>query len=219
MNNDNKVSLVIKLQNFVSKNFKNLLIISVLIVISVITFQIINYYNMQKLKKTSINFFNSIYSDNIYNNLNDIKNEDNFFSTLSNLKLIEENNRNSNFSVSNELYKETINNKDINSLYKSSISAHASYALINATYLENTENYINDIKYYINNIDDDLESFFSIKNELEYLLIITELDLKKYDYKNNTQALEKYNSISESSLISSSVKERVKKIHEFQIYK
>ena len=118
MNNDNKVSLVIKLQNFVSKNFKNLLIISVLIVISVITFQIINYYNMQKLKKTSINFFNSIYSDNIYNNLNDIKNEDNFFSTLSNLKLIEENNRNSNFSVSNELYKETINNKDINSLYK-----------------------------------------------------------------------------------------------------
>ena len=64
-----------------------------------------------------------------------------------------------------------------------------------------------------------MESFFSIKKELEYLLIVMEVDIIKSEYKNNIKAQETYDSIYNSSLISSSVKERVKKIHEYQLYK
>ena len=44
------------------------------------------------------------------------------------------------------------------------------------------------------------------------------MDLNKLEYKNNSKALDKYNEIFSSSLVSASVKERVKKIHEFQLY-
>ena len=99
------------------------------------------------------------------------------------------------------------------------MSAHASYTLINASYLEKSNIYIEDINIYISNISEDFESFISIKKELEYLLLITEIDLSSSTYNNNSKVLEKYNEISNSNSISSSVKERVNKIHEFQLYK
>ena len=91
--------------------------------------------------------------------------------------------------------------------------------MINASYEENTNNYLNDISSYISNISDQLEGYFSIKKELEYLLIVTEIDLNKSEYNNNSKVLDKYNEIFNSSLVSASIKERVKKIHEFQLYK
>jgi len=91
--------------------------------------------------------------------------------------------------------------------------------MINASYEDNTNNYLNDISIYINNISDELDGYLSIKKELEYLLIVTEIDLNKSEYNNNSKALDKFNEIFNSSLVSTSIKERVKKIHEFQLYK
>ena len=91
--------------------------------------------------------------------------------------------------------------------------------MINASYEEKTNNYINDISIYIDNISDELDGYFSIKKELEYLLIITEIDLNKTEYNSNSKAFNKYNEIFNSDLVSASIKERVKKIHEFQLYK
>ena len=116
------------------------------------------------------------------------------------------------------MYKKLLASSNLDDLYKSAIAANASYTMINASYEENTNNYLNDILIYINNIDDELDSYFSIKKELEYLLIVTEIDLNKSEYI-NSKALDKYNEIFNSSLISASTKERVKKIHEFQLYK
>ena len=50
---------------------------------------------------------------------------------------------------------------------------------------------------------------------------ISEFDKTSFqsEYKNNSRALDKYNEIFNSELISTSIKERVKKIHEFQLYK
>ena len=76
-----------------------------------------------------------------------------------------------------------------------------------------------EILIYLNNINDEFDGYFSIKKELEYLLIVTEIDLNKSEYNNNSKALDKYNEIFNSSLVSASIKERVKKIHEFQLYK
>ncbi len=221
MSEENKNnSLLKKIQNFIFKNYIQLIISLVILLIIFIGFQIYNYFKIQDIKNSSISFFDIIQDDqNDLSNLENLIEDDNIFSILSKLKLIQQNNENKNFSYSNELYKELLVSTHLDDLYKSSIATNASYTMINASYEENTNNYLNDIRSYINNISDELDSYFSIKKELEYLLIITEIDLNKSEYKNNLIALDKYNEIFNSSLVSASIKERVKKIHEFQLYK
>ena len=219
-NNENKNNNFFKkIQNFIFKNYLQLIISLVIFLIIFIGYQTFDYFKIRDIKNSSISFFDIIQENNDdISSLENLIEDDTFFSILSKLKLIQQNNENKNFSYSNELYKELIADSDLNSLYKSSIAANASYTMINATYEENTNNYLNDISGYINNISDDLDAYFSIKKELEYLLIVTEIDLNKSEY-NNSKALDKYNEIFNSNLVSASIKERVKKIHEFQLYK
>ena len=212
-------SLFKKLQNFVFANYRQLIISSVILLLLFIGFQTYNYFKIQDVKNSSISFFDIIQDDqNDLSSLENLIDDDNIFSILSKLKLIQQNNENKNFSYSNELYKELLTSSNLDDLYKSAIAANASYTMINASYEENTINYLNDILNYINIISDELDGYFSIKKELEYLLIISEIDLNKSEY-NNSKALDKYNEIFNSSLVSASIKERVKKIHEFQLYK
>ncbi len=220
MNQDNKnQNLFKKIQNFIFKNYIQLVISLSILLIIFIGFQTYNYFKIQKIKNSSISFFDIIQDDqNDLSSLKSLIDDNNIFSILSKLKLIQQNNENKNFSYSNELYKELLTSSNLDDLYKSAIAANASYTMINASYEDNTNNYLNDISIYINNINDELDSYFSIKRELEYLLIVTEIDLYKSEY-NNSKALDKYNEIFKSSLISASTKERVKKIHEFQLYK
>ena len=210
-----------KIQLFLSNNLRNIIIGMSLLVIIFISYQTYNYLTIRDLKKTSIIFFNSIdESKNIFDqNYQLLSKNGNIYSTLSNLKLIQQSNFEKNYQTSSQLYKDLIQSNLNNKLYKSSIAIHASFTLIDASYDTNTKIFLNDIEFFINNIDDDLENYLSIKKELEYLLLITELDLDNINYKNNIRALELYNEINDSELISSSVKERVKKIHEFHLFK
>ena len=221
MSEDNKNNNLFKrMQNFIFTNYKQIIISLVILLILFIGFQTYNYFKIQDIKNSSISFFDIIRDDqNDLSNLEKLIEDDNIFSILSTLKLIQKNNENKNFSYSNELYKELLVSSNLDNLYKSSIAANASYTMINASYEEKTNNYLNDISNYINNISDELEGYFSIKKELEYLLIVTEIDLNKSQYDNNSIVLDKYNEIFNSSLVSTSIKERVKKIHEFQLYK
>ena len=210
-----------KIQLFLSSNLRNIVIGMSLLIIIFISIQTYNYLTIRDLKKTSIIFFNSINeSKNIFDqNYQLLSKNRNIYSTLSNLKLIQQSNFEKNYQTSSQLYKDLIQSNLNNKLYKSSIAIHASFTLIDASYDTNTKTFLNDIEFFINNIDDDLENYLSIKKELEYLLFITELDLDNINYKNNIRALELYNEINDSELISSSVKERVKKIHEFHLFK
>ena len=221
MSEDNKNNNLFKrVQNFIFTNYKQIIISLVILLILFIGFQTYNYFKIQDIKNSSISFFDIIQDDqNDLSNLEKLIEDDNIFSILSTLKLIQKNNENKNFSYSNELYKELLVSSNLDNLYKSSIAANASYTMINASYEEKTNNYLNDISNYINNISDELDGYFSIKKELEYLLIVSEIDLNKSDYNNSSKALDKYNEIFNSSLVSASIKERVKKIHEFQLYK
>ncbi len=208
------------IQNFFIKNFIVITIFLSIIFTLFIGFQLFSYFKIQQIKKSSIIFFDMIKKNQ--NDIADLENiikDENFFSILSKLKLIQQNNNDKNFSYSNELYKELIFSSNLDDLYKNSIAVNASYTLIDASYEENTNKFLSDISIYINNIKDDIDSYYSLKKELEYLLIITEIDLNKSDYQNNSKALDKYNEIFNSSLVSASIKERVKKIHEFQLYK
>lgn len=208
------------IQSFILGNLKYFITVFLLILLSFISYQTYNYFLIKDIKKTSIEFFNTINENNkIIENLNELKNENNIFSTLSILKIIQKNNSNNNFESSNELYKQLINSSNLDNLYKSSICVHASYTLIDASYLENTNKYYDDLSFYINTISEDLESYYSVKKELEYLFLVMKIDIDKKDYKNNSKTSEIYKEIISSNLISSTVKERVKKIHEFQLYK
>ena len=220
MSEENKNnSLLKKIQNFIFKNYIQLIISLVILLIIFIGLQTYNYFKIQDIKNSSISFFDIIQGDqNDLNSLENLIDDNNIFSILSKLKLIQQNNENKNFSYSNELYNELLASSNLDDLYKSAIAANASYTMINASYEDNTNNYLNDISIYINSINDELDSYFSIKKELEYLLIVTEIDLNKSAYS-NSKALDKYNEIFNSNLISASTKERVKKIHEFQLYK
>ena len=218
--NDSKLNFIQLFQNFVRNNFRRIIIFIGSLILLLIFIQIYSYYNDRNLKKTSIKFFNILDNeDKLITDMKDLSNDKNIYSILSQLKLIQVNNKNKNYDLSNEIYKQLIKSKYLNSIYLSAIATNASYTLINASYIENTSRYLNDISMYISLINDELESYQSIKKELEYLNIITEIDINNLDYKNNNLALELYDTISNSSLISSSIKERVKKIHEFQVYK
>ena len=221
MSEENKNnSLLKKIQNFIFKNYIQLIISLVILLFIFIGFQTYNYFKIQEIKNSSISFFDIIQDDqNDLSSLEKLIDDDNIFSNLSILKLIQQNNKNKNFSYSNELYKELLASSNLDDIYKTSIAANASYTMINASYEENTNKYLNDITSYINNISDELDGYFSIKKELEYLLIVTEIDLNKTEYNSNSKALDKYNEIFNSSLVSASIKERVKKIHEYQLYK
>ena len=209
-----------KIQLFIVNNLRNILLSIGFIFIIFISFQIYNYINLNNIKNSSAQFFDSFdYEDQFILNIDELQKQKNIFSSLSKLKLIQNFNNNNNFISSNELYKDLLLSNELDSIYLSSISAHAAYTLINATYIENTKKYLNDINFYIENISDDLEYYFSIKNELEYLLLVSEIDINNLEYKNNSKVIEIYGIIVNSSLISSSIKERVKKIHEFQLYK
>ena len=218
--NDSKLNFIQSFKNFFRNNFRRIIIFIGSLILLLIFIQIFSYYNDRNLKKTSIKFFNILDNeDKLITDMNDLSNDKNIYSILSQLKLIQVNNKNKNYDLSNEIYKKLIESKYLNSIYVSAIATNASYTLINASYIENTNRYLNDISKYISYINDELESYESIKKELEYLNIITEIDINNLDYKNNNLALELYDTISNSSLISSSIKERVKKIHEFQLYK
>ena len=221
MNEENKDNnLFKKIQNLIFTNYKQIIISLVVLLIIFIGFQTYNYFKIQDIKNSSISFFNIIQNDqNDLTNLENLIDEENIFSVLSKLKLIEKNIKKNNFGYVNELYKEIIFKSDLDTLYKSAIAANASYTFINASYYKKSDIYLNDISIYIDSISDELENYFSIKKELEYLLIVTEIDLNSSEYKNNTEVLDKYNEIFNSSLVSTSIKERVKKIHEFQLYK
>ncbi len=205
---------------FVSKNLKSILISIGVILIIFVSFQIYNYFIYKNIKQESVNFFNTIERSNqLIFDLEKLNNNDEIFSILSNLKIIQEYNKEKKFTNSIDLYNKILSSNKLNTLYKSAIAAHASYSLIEASYKTNTKNYINDISIFVDLISDKLESYLSIKYELKYLLIILEIDLSNSVYKNNTKAVSLFNEIFNSNEVSSTVKERVKKIHEFQLYK
>ena len=80
-------------------------------------------------------------------------------------------------------------------------------------------NLVSTINNFINYINDSLNSYKGIKLELKYLLAIAEQDQNTISQQNNLNTNDLYKLIMESTDISSSIKERVNKIHEFQIYK
>ena len=113
------------------------------------------------------------------------------------------------------MYLEVINQNSLESVYKSAIASKASYQLIDINLEDLSSDYLNIINDFISYIDDETDSYKGIKLELEYLIKILEAEKNKIDYLSFNDVSDIYENIMNSDVVSSAIKERVNKIHEF----
>ena len=206
----------------VKKNYKIISVAFILIFVVFLSYQFFSYLNIKNIHKNSIVYFNAKDLDldnDLYKVMEKLSSNKDFYSVISTLEIININLKNNNLSLAEELYKKLLNDKKLNSTYIAAIASHAAYTFLNAQ-IENLDvNLAPNIDNFISYINDNLNSYKGVKLELKYLLKIIEQDINNLSPKNDSIANNLYNQIMESNDISSSIKERVNKIHEFQIYK
>ena len=207
---------------FIKSNYK--IIIGVLIVIFILflSYQYYSYINMKNIHKNSITYFDAKdldHNHDFYKLMEKLYSNKDFYSVVSTLEIININIENKNFSLAEKLYLKLLNDKSLQPVYIAAIASHASYTFLNVQFDNSNMNLVSKINNFIDYINDNLNSYKGIKLELKYLLAITEQDQNNNSQQNNSNTIDLYKLIIESKDISSSIKERVNKIHEFQIYK
>ena len=222
MNNSNitKNNSLKVISTFAKDNLKTIIISLLIIFLIFLIYQGYSYYEKNKLNKLSISYFeNKDIEDELtqISELNSISKENGFYSLLSKLELINKHNKKNEFDKSIELYNEILSSKDLDSNYVAIIAIKGAYQLIDMAIKDNNNEYINAINRFISLIDDNLDNYAGNKSELLYLTSILSLN-DDSSYKNNSELLSLYKNIMSNDNISSSIKERVKKIHEFYIF-
>lgn len=222
MNNTNitKNNFLKVISNFAKDNLKTIIISLLIIFLIFLIYQGYSFYEKNKLNKLSISYFeNKDIEDELtqISELNSISKENSFYSLLSKLELINKHIEKNEFDKSIELYNEILSSKDLDSNYIAVIAIKGAYQLVDIAIEYNNNEYINVINKFISLIDDNLDNYQGNKNELLYLTSILSLN-DDSSYKNNSELLSLYENIISNDNISSTIKERVKKIHEFYIF-
>ena len=216
-----KKNLFNKLFHTAKENLNLIIIILSICFAIFLCFQMFNLYNSSKIKKNSISFFNFYNAEKlsvVEESILELSKEKNFYAILSKLELIDLNFKNKNYEYVLNLYKELLTSEHLNKIYKSAIASKASYQFINTNFIDLSIDYIDEVKNFLSFIDDNLINYKAVKMELNYLIIILELQIKNINYDNSNEAINLYNQIINSEFSSSTIKERVKKIHEFFYY-
>ena len=205
----------------IKANLKNLIILFTLIFLLFLIFQGYSFYKINKINNLSVLYFiNKNLDDELtkYSEMKILSNEKGFYSILTKLELIKKNIENEDFDLSLELYYDILNDNDLEKNYVSLIAINGAYNFIDIVDKNKNNKYITDINSFISLIDENSDNYIGSKKELIYLVSI--LSLKDdSNYKNNSELLILYDSLINNEKISSAIKERVKKIHEFYIYK
>ena len=218
--NQNKNTFYQSIYTLIKENLKNLIILFAIIFLLFLTFQGYSFYKTSKVNNLSVSYFaNKNLDDELtkYSEMKNISKEKGFYSILSKLELIKNNIDNENYDLSLELYDDILNNKDLDNNYVSLVAINGAYNFIDIVIKSKKEKYISNINKFISLIDENLDNYIGNKNELLYLVSI--LSLKDdSDYKNNSELLIIYDDLISNEKISSAIKERVKKIHEFYFF-
>ena len=217
--NNNILNLLI---NFTKKNLRLLIVLLISCFVIFLTFQFYNFYALNKIKNNSISFFDFINLEESNLNLESLtklSNEKNFYGILSKLELIEISIENKKYKNVLNFYNELLEDKNLNSIYKSAIASSAAFQFIDLNFKDLSLSYSQEIENFINYIDDQLSSYKGVKLELNYLVKILKVEKDKIDYSNFNEAIILYDSIINSDDVSATIKERINKIHEFLSYK
>ena len=219
--NDNvakKKSFITQVTEIIKTNIRNIIIFLSLCFVLFLSYQIYSFYISNKIQQNSISFFAAQNTDdaNVINDtITKLSNDNTFYSVLAKLELIDLNLKQNNIEDSISMYLEVINQNNLDSVYKSAIASKASYQLIDINLENLSSNYLNIINDFISNINDEVDSYKGIKLELKYLIKILEVEKNSIDYSSFNEISDIYENIMSSDVVSSAIKERVNKIHEF----
>ena len=202
-----KVNFFSVIQNLFKQNVKAIIFFALIIVLVIAGLQIYFFNKNKKILELSIAYNDSKYSNSqidFIEHMNEIAETRSFYGLLASLELINNKINNNQYNESYEDYLKLLNNKNIDNLYKTLLAVHGSYNLLDKI---SNEKIVKLISY----IDESLDSFIDYRLELLFLLSINHGNINK------TNSL--YEQIIEDDSISLSIKERVKKINEFEKYK
>ena len=214
----NKKSFLSHVTEIVKTNIRNIIILLSLCFVLFLSFQIYSFYISNKIQKNSISFFAAQNTDDtnvITDTITKLSNDNTFYGVLAKLELIDLTLKQNNFEDSISMYLKVINQNNLESVYKSAIASKASYQLIDINFENLSLNYLNIINDFISYINDESDSYKGIKLELEYLTRILEAEKNSIDYSSFNEVNDIYENIINSNVVSSAIKERVNKIHEF----
>ena len=214
----NKKSFVSQVTEIVKTNIRNIIIFLSFCFVLFLSYQIYSFYISNKIQKNSISFFTAQNTDDtkvITDTITKLSDDNTFYGVLAKLELIELNLEQNNIQDSISMYLEVINQKNLDSIYKSAIASKASYQLIDINLENLSSNYLNVINNFISYIDEEADSYKGIKLELKYLIKILEVEKNSIDYSSFNEVSDIYENIMSSDVVSSAIKERVNKIHEF----
>ena len=214
----NKKSFLSQVTEVVKTNIRNIIILLSLCFVLFLSFQIYSFYISNKIQKNSISFFAAQNTDDtnvITDTITKLSNENTFYGVLAKLEQIDLTLKQNNIEDSISMYLEIINQNNLESVYKSAIASKASYQLIDINFENLSLNYLNIINDFISYIDDKTDSYKGIKLELKYLIKILEAEKNSIDYSSFNEVNDIYENIMSSDVVSSTIKERVNKIHEF----
>ena len=214
----NKKSFITQVTEIIKTNIRNIIIFLSLCFVLFLSYQIYSFYISNKIQQNSISFFaaqNTNDANVITDTITKLSNDNTFYSVLAKLELIDLNLKQNNIEDSISMYLEVINQSNLGSVYKSAIASKASYQLIDINLENLSSNYLNIINDFISNINDEVDSYKGIKLELKYLIKILEVEKNSIDYSSFNEISDIYENIMSSDVVSSAIKERVNKIHEF----
>ena len=214
----NKKSFITQVTEIIKTNIRNIIIFLSLCFVLFLSYQIYSFYISNKIQQNSISFFAAQNIDDanvITDTITKLSNDNTFYSVLAKLELIDLNLKKNNIQDSISMYLELINKNNLESVYKSAIASKASYQLIDINLENLSSNYLNIINDFISNINDEVDSYKGIKLELKYLIKILEVEKNSIDYSSFNEISDIYENIMSSDVVSSAIKERVNKIHEF----
>ena len=223
--NDNTVikkSFFNQLNSTLRSNIRSIIIVLSLFFAIFLIFRIYSVYSSNKIKNNSIVFFNNQNledQNSISKTIQELSNQSGFYGILSKLELIEKHIKNKNYGSVESIYDELLTNKKLNKIYKSAIATKASYEFIDINFSNLSKDYNKTIKNFISSIDDELINYEGVKLELSYLAAILNIEKNNLNYLNDNEAIDLYDNIMSSDVASSSIKERVNKIHEYYTYK
>jgi len=214
----NKKSFITQVTEIIKTNIRNIIIFFSLCFVLFLSYQIYSFYISNKIQQNSISFFAAQNTDDanvIADTITKLSNDNTFYSVLAKLELIELNLKQNNIQDSISMYLEVINQSNLGSVYKSAIASKASYQLIDINLDDLSSDYINTISNFMSYIDDEADTYKGIKFELEYLIKILEVEKNSINYSSSNEVNDIYENIMNSDVVSSAIKERVNKIHEF----
>ena len=206
IDNSKKTSLIDQVRTLFENKFKTIIYIILAFIFIIIIFQYYFYQKDKKILELSI-MYNNAKSNVDINRFNEqmnlIAKKNGIFSIMASLDLIEKNLDNKDYNLAFNEYLKILKNNESKRIYNSIIALHAAYNLIDYV---SSDNIINLLTF----IDKSNNEFIGYKNEIEFLLSVKNNDIAKRE--------DLTLKILNNDIISEIIKERVRKINEFEKY-